>query len=136
MSLSPSALRVRSNEVFQVDKVDPTQGIWSWTGSPRFSNGYGDVRHLPTVLVENLAGHKLPSAYPSRRAWLNVTVRDTRGEVFFESGGLATGGRIKGNDNDDDRLRSVSDCIKGDAAIADPSQASVSTRREHEQATF
>jgi hypothetical protein len=39
--------------IFQVDKVDPTQGIWSWTGSPRFSNGYGDARHLPTVLVEN-----------------------------------------------------------------------------------
>ena len=39
--------------IFQIDKVDPTQGIWSWTGGPRFSNGYGDVRHLPTVLVEN-----------------------------------------------------------------------------------
>jgi len=58
-----------------------------------------------TVLVENLAGHKLPTAYPSRRAWLNVTVRDGGGEVFFESGGLAAGGRIKGNANDDDRRR-------------------------------
>jgi hypothetical protein len=58
-----------------------------------------------TVVLENRAGHKLPSAYPSRRVWLNVTVRDGGGAVFFESGGLATGGRIKGNANDDDRRR-------------------------------
>lgn len=24
-----------------------------WTASPRYSNGYGDARHLPTILVEN-----------------------------------------------------------------------------------
>jgi hypothetical protein len=28
------------------------------------------------VVVKNLAGHKLPTAYPSRRAWLHVRVRD------------------------------------------------------------
>jgi catechol 2,3-dioxygenase-like lactoylglutathione lyase family enzyme len=39
--------------VFAVDRKDPGQGIWSWTASPRFSNGYGSARHLPTVLVEN-----------------------------------------------------------------------------------
>lgn len=32
---------------------DPTAGVFDWTASPRFSNGYGDVAHVPAVLVEN-----------------------------------------------------------------------------------
>lgn len=39
--------------VFARDKKDFAQGISGWTASPRFSNGYGDVRQLPTILVEN-----------------------------------------------------------------------------------
>ncbi len=31
----------------------PEQGLVNWTAPPRFSNGYGDARHLPTVLIEN-----------------------------------------------------------------------------------
>lgn len=38
--------------VFGVDK-DFSKGISGWTASPRYSNGYGDARHLPTVLIEN-----------------------------------------------------------------------------------
>ncbi len=44
--------------VFPVDAQDLAQGNRVWTASPRYSNGYGDVRHLPTVLVEN---HSLKS---------------------------------------------------------------------------
>ncbi len=57
------------------------------------------------VLVENLSGHKLPTAYPSRRVWLHVTVRDGNGRVVFESGALNPDGSIVGNDNDEDPLR-------------------------------
>jgi cytochrome c551/c552 len=57
------------------------------------------------VLVENLTGHKLPTAYPSRRAWLRMVVRDSSGRVVFQSGALNPDGSIVGNDNDADPLR-------------------------------
>jgi hypothetical protein len=52
------------------------------------------------VAVANLAGHKLPTAYPSRRAWLHLTVTDDAGRVVFESGAVRPDGSIVGNDND------------------------------------
>ncbi len=57
------------------------------------------------VLVENLTGHKLPTAFPSRRAWLHLRVRDRNGNVAFESGALNSDGSIRGNDNDGDPSR-------------------------------
>ena len=57
------------------------------------------------VLVENLTGHKLPTAFPSRRAWLHLLVKDRDGNVVFESGRLNPDGSIRGNDNDVDPLR-------------------------------
>ncbi|HSW50687.1 MAG TPA: hypothetical protein VLH09_10960 [Bryobacteraceae bacterium] len=57
------------------------------------------------VTVENLGGHKLPTAYPSRRVWLHVTVRDGSGRMVFESGAVNAAGAIEGNDNDADAAR-------------------------------
>jgi hypothetical protein len=57
------------------------------------------------VTVRNLTGHKLPTAYPSRRAWLHVTIRDSDGRVIFESGAIEPSGLIRGNDNDADGRR-------------------------------
>ena len=64
-----------------------------------------DGRLIFDVQVQNLAGHKLPTSFPSRRAWLHVTVTDANGEVVFESGSATPDGRIIGNDNDDDPTR-------------------------------
>ena len=57
------------------------------------------------VTVQNLSGHKLPTAYPSRRAWLHITVADASGHIVFESGKLNTDGSIAGNLNDADPAR-------------------------------
>ena len=57
------------------------------------------------VVVRNKTGHKLPTAYPSRRAWLHFVVRDRDGRVVFESGALNADGSIVGNDNDVDPSR-------------------------------
>jgi hypothetical protein len=57
------------------------------------------------VVTRNLAGHKLPSAYPSRRAWLELIVRDGGGREIFHSGAVAASGAITGNDNDRDPSR-------------------------------
>lgn len=65
----------------------------------------GNGRLEAGISVENLGGHKLPTAYPSRRAWLHVTVRDRNGKAIFESGALNPNGSIQGNDNDEDSNR-------------------------------
>jgi hypothetical protein len=56
------------------------------------------------ITVENRTGHKLPTGYPSRRAWLHVTARDGSGRIIFESGAVDSNGAIAGNDNDSDPL--------------------------------
>jgi hypothetical protein len=60
------------------------------------SNG----RVFAEVSVRNLTGHKLPTGYPSRRAWLHLTLRDRSGQIVFESGAVAPNGAIQGNDHD------------------------------------
>ena len=65
----------------------------------------GDGRLLIDVTVRNLAGHKLPTAYPSRRAWVRIGVRDDDAGMLLTCGDPAADGAITGNDNDADPLR-------------------------------
>lgn len=39
--------------IFPKNYVHTNDGISDFMAKPRFSNGYGDARHLPTILVEN-----------------------------------------------------------------------------------
>jgi hypothetical protein len=57
------------------------------------------------ISIQNLGGHKLPTAYPSRRVWLHVRVLDRNNQVVFESGAVRADGSIVGNDNDADPNR-------------------------------
>ena len=54
------------------------------------------------VKITNHAGHKLPSAYPSRRAWLHFMVKNKAGQIVFESGKLNADGSISGVAVDED----------------------------------
>jgi len=64
-----------------------------------------DGQLVAVVEITNLAGHKLPTAYPSRRAWLHLKVVDAIGATLFESGAFRPDGSIAGNDNDQDATR-------------------------------
>ena len=61
----------------------------------------GEIVHSQGVLtftahLENLVGHKFPSGYPSRRAFLHVRVQDPAGVLLFESGAVDEEGRLIG----------------------------------------
>ncbi len=48
------------------------------------------------VLVSNLSGHKFPTGFPSRRAWIYLKISDENQQLLFESGGYDENGRING----------------------------------------
>ncbi|WP_457664889.1 multiheme c-type cytochrome [Thiolapillus sp.] len=50
--------------------------------------------------VSNHSGHKFPSGYPSRRAYIHFTVKDSNNTVLFESGHLNNNGSISGASTD------------------------------------
>lgn len=52
--------------------------------------------------VKPATGHKFPTSFPSRRAWLHVTVMDAAGQIVFESGRPQADGAISGNAADAD----------------------------------
>ncbi len=68
------------------------------------------------VTIKNLTGHKLPSAYPSRRVWIETLVRDGRTPIF-DSGDFDARGRLVGVE---DELN-----IPHYDVITDPSQVAV-----------
>jgi len=55
--------------------------------------------------INNHSGHKLPTSYPSRRAYLHFVVRDAADNIIFESGKTNADGSIAGADADTDLTR-------------------------------
>jgi hypothetical protein len=61
-------------------------------------------RSLDTAFIAvdltNLAGHKFPSGYPARRAFVEVVVENAAGDTMFRSGGWDDGYEVIGHDAD------------------------------------
>lgn len=51
------------------------------------------------VRITNHSGHKFPTGFPSRRVWLQVTVKNSANQIVFESGALNSEGQIIGVDD-------------------------------------
>lgn len=65
-----------------------------------------DANLTVDVAIQSQVGHKFPSGFPSRRAWVHLVVRDKDEQVVFESGAVNhPDGSIVGNDNDSDPTR-------------------------------
>ena len=55
--------------------------------------------------VRNLAGHKLPSGFASRRAFVHFVLSDTSGNILFESGLEQADGSVSGINTDSNSTR-------------------------------
>ncbi|MEO6760187.1 MAG: hypothetical protein ABIO24_12090, partial [Saprospiraceae bacterium] len=53
----------------------------------------GDSMHFE-LRLSNKAGHKVPSGYPSRRAWVEFVVKDQTGAELFHSGRMNADGSL------------------------------------------
>lgn len=86
------------------DTIDRTiDQLQNRTASVEISNLSSQNNELSfDVNLTVLSGHKFPTSYPSRRAWLHVVVKSEDGNIVFDSGDFSDNGSISGNDNDSD----------------------------------
>jgi hypothetical protein len=74
------------------------EGVDLQIASATANNGELDL----AVRVVNRTGHKFPTSFPSRRAFLHVSVTDAQGRLVFESGRPRADGSVVGLDADAD----------------------------------
>lgn len=71
--------------------------------------------------ISSLVGHKFPSGFPSRRAWIHFKATDKDGQTVFESGTPDQTGNIIGNDADE----TLGSCEPHHTAIWDSQQVQI-----------
>ena len=64
-----------------------------------FTDRTADTAFVDARLL-NLTGHKFPSGYPSRRAFVELTLLDSNGDTLFSSGGFDGAYEVDGHDTD------------------------------------
>jgi hypothetical protein len=90
-----------SSEQYEATKELTIDQLGSRTATIAFDEvRLSGSRIIADVAVEVLTGHKFPTGFPSRRAWIHFVVQDAEGGVIFESGAFNPDGSIVGNDND------------------------------------
>jgi hypothetical protein len=111
-----------SEEAFQATRARTVDLLQTETAGISFKEvGITGSYLTADVLVETQAGHKFPTGFPSRRAWIHFQVQDAAGQVVFESGAVNADGSIVGNDNDADPTRYEDHYL----AIARPEQVQI-----------
>jgi hypothetical protein len=105
LSSHADRLRLTASTALLGDTWDRTRNQLQ-TGTAGLSIADAQIREgvLTAILhVENRAGHKLPTSFPSRRTWMHFTVADAEGQTVFESGEPQPDGSIAGCDADVDQ---------------------------------
>jgi hypothetical protein len=89
-----------TNQQFQKTEQLTRELLEEQTVRLALSAGHSGDDLLITVDIDNLTGHKFPSGFPSRRAWLHLVVQDANQITIFESGAWNAQGAIIDNQND------------------------------------
>jgi mono/diheme cytochrome c family protein len=92
-----------SDQAFDVSIEQAEELLGSETADLKFDNvRLSGSRLTADIVVVSITGHKFPTGFPSRRAWLHIVITDAAGQVRFESGAVGDDGAIVGDDNDVD----------------------------------
>ena len=74
-----------SAEQFEVTRQRTVEQLRNQTVELEFEQMHLSGGRLTADLrIKNLTGHKFPSGFPSRRAWIRFVIEDGNGQIVFE----------------------------------------------------